>query len=86
MPQPARTPIDVPAEFAELGYSGLFHLKCSFTDGATTDQVDTMRRKAPCLTIPGWMLLTVDEDGVGTLVRRDLDAVTDILLNGAVTP
>jgi hypothetical protein len=68
--------IDVPAAFAQLGYSGLFHTICDFPDEATRA---LYAAKAPYLVgNTGWMLLRVDADGLGVLVRRDANAVVDL--------
>jgi hypothetical protein len=69
--------VEVPEAFAQIGYSGLFHLSCSFPDDETRVRYAA---KAPWLVgNSGWMLLRVDADGRGVLVRRDSNAVWDLL-------
>jgi hypothetical protein len=69
--------VDVPEDFRQIGYSGLFHTTCSFPDDTTREKYTA---KAPYLVgNTGWMLLTVRGDGLGVLVRRDANALWDLL-------
>jgi hypothetical protein len=68
--------VKVPAVFAAIGYSGEFHTTMSFMDDADRENY---RAKAPCLLgNTGWMVLEVDADGYGVLVRRDSAAICDL--------
>ena len=71
-------PVEVPAEFAALGYSGMFNIavECE-TDAAALE----LALKAPFLaSIPGWLVLRVDLDqGVAIMVRHDIAAVGDLM-------
>jgi hypothetical protein len=70
--------VTVPEGFAAIGFSGLFHRPCSFR---TPEEAATWREKAPCLVVGDtWLLLAVDADGVGTMVRKDMRAVGDMML------
>lgn len=68
-------PIEVPETFKAIGFSGFFHTETGFHDDETRE---SFRAKAPCLLKdPGWMLLCVNENGTGTLVRKDIHAFLD---------
>jgi hypothetical protein len=69
--------VKVPKAFYDIGYSGLFHTTMSFMDDADRENY---RAKAPCLLgNSGWMVLEVDADGYGVLVRRDSAAICDLV-------
>lgn len=68
--------VEVPEAFAQIGYSGQFHIQCAFPDDETRVRYAA---KAPYLIgNSGWMLLEVDAQGFGVLVRRDAAAVVDL--------
>jgi hypothetical protein len=69
--------VEVPEAFAQIGYSGLFHLSCSFPDDET--RVRYAARAPYLIGNSGWMLLRVDAQGFGVLVRRDFGALWDLL-------
>ena len=69
--------VEVPAAFAQIGYSGLFHTTATFPDERVREQV---RSQAPYLVgNTGWMVLEVDEQGDAVMVRRDSAAVCDLV-------
>lgn len=74
--------VTVPAEFADIGYSGLFHLEVPIT--GTPADVERLRSEVPFLmTQRGWMALKVVEVADGprmVVVRRDSDAICDLVL------
>jgi hypothetical protein len=73
--------LEVPEDFARIGYSGLFHHVCIFPDTTTREG---WRAKAPCLLSQGWMLLEINDAGEGVVVRRDSDAVVEALTGRGV--
>lgn len=60
---------EVPEDFAELGFSGVFTVRAACDPEVWTPRV-------PCLLGPGWMALRVEGDEV-VLVRRDENANVD---------
>lgn len=72
--------IEVPEDFASIGYSGLLHTEATLDD-TSTESIIRWQAKVPCLLdTPDWMALSVTDDGVVTLVRRDMAAVADVCL------
>lgn len=68
--------VNVPAAFAEIGYSGDFHTIATFPDEATRSKA---RAQAPYLVgNSGWMVLEVNKDGDAVMVRRDSAAICDL--------
>lgn len=69
--------VTVPSEFYTLGYSGDFHTIAPFPDEATRAKA---RAQAPYLVgNSGWMVLEVNADGDGVLVRLDSAAICDLV-------
>lgn len=68
--------VKVPKAFYDIGYSGQFHLTVTFQGDADRE---TCRAKVPYLLgNSGWMVLEVNADGEGVLVRRDSAAICDL--------
>lgn len=69
--------VQVPEEFARLGYSGLFQVESAMV--GTSDEIAAFEATLPCLSrTAGWMVLRLNRrpDGVtATLVRQDMLAV-----------
>lgn len=77
--------VTVPPEFAAIGYSGLFHL--DFDMDMTPDQVEQWRAKAPYLLgNTGWMVLEVTDEPRAILVRRDSNAICDLVFQRRTDP
>jgi hypothetical protein len=75
--------IEVPKAFADLGFSGSFHITTTFADDATRE---AFRVKVPCLVgRDQWALVAINDDGDGVLVRRDSFAILDICLRPAAS-
>jgi hypothetical protein len=69
--------VEVPAAFAAIGYSGDFHLTVTFQGDVDRE---ACRAKVPYLLgNSGWMVLEVNADGEGVLVRRDSAAICDLV-------
>jgi hypothetical protein len=67
--------VEVPNRFAALGFSGLFHTRCSFPNEEARAKFNP-----PCLVhSDSWLLLRIDDEGMGVLVRRDSNAVVEAL-------
>jgi hypothetical protein len=71
--------IDVPPEFAQLGYTGLFHAEATMT--MEPHEIEEWRTRVPCLLgNTGWMALRVTDDGAAmVVVRRDGNAMWDLV-------
>lgn len=73
--------VDVPPEFAAIGFGGDFWLY------ASTETPLLWRRLAPCLLgNTGWMVLRVNDDDSVTVVRKDAAAIWDLITGGPRTP
>lgn len=71
--------IYVPESFVQIGFSGLFHTTCQFSD-SNSATLTKWQAKAPCLVHGDtWLLLRINEAGLGVLVRRDDCAVVEAL-------
>lgn len=69
--------VQVPKAFYEIGYSGQFHTLATFPDEATRAKA---RADAPYLVgNTGWMVLEVNSDGDAVMVRRDCNAICDLV-------
>lgn len=69
--------VKVPDDFKRIGFSGLFHLECSFD---TDEDRENYRVKAPCfLRGDKWIIIEVTSEGFGVLVRRDNCAIMDLV-------
>lgn len=75
------SPVPVPPEFQEIGYSGEFWMDAVIGEGV---DVDVLRAQCPYLLgNTGWMGLAVVEHPEGLslrVVRRDADAVREALI------
>lgn len=66
----------MPAEFARIGYSGLFWLAVE----VSAHDLALWRVKVPCLIRPdGWLALAVMEPPSVVVVRRDSAAILDLV-------
>lgn len=69
--------VQVPKAFYEIGYSGEFHTLAVFPDEATRSEA---RARAPYLVgNTGWMVLEINPDGDAVMVRRDCNAICDLV-------
>lgn len=71
--------VEVPAEFVAIGYSGLFHAEATM-DTMSPAEVDQWRARVPFLLgNTGWMALEVTEEPMMVVVRRDSNALWDLV-------
>jgi hypothetical protein len=76
--------IDVPEEWHQLGFTGLFHLDSTLDPSVDLDEFEArLPDRVPFGTNSNWLALRVNRDidpPTVTLVRTDAAALTDLVL------